>query len=75
MKLGVRGALGILLSAALLWWVLHDQDLGAIWQVLARSSVPLWIASTVFATLIFPLRARRWSALTQGGMFFISFWI
>jgi uncharacterized protein (TIRG00374 family) len=58
-----RGALGIVVSAALLWWVLHDQDLGALWTTLAGSSAPLWLACTVFATLIFPLRARRWQAL------------
>lgn len=63
MRLGWRGALGILLSAGLLWWVLKDQDLARVWAALAGSNVALWVACTVFATLIFPLRARRWQAL------------
>ncbi len=77
MKLGWRGALGILLSVALLWWTLHDQDLGEIWRVLSHSSVPLWIGCMVFATAIFPLRARRWAALLEpaaGRLPFRSLW-
>lgn len=63
MRFGWRGALGIAISAALLWWVLKDQDLGRVWAALAGSNLLLWAACTVFATLIFPLRARRWQAL------------
>lgn len=63
MRFGWRGALGILVSAALLWWVLHGQDIGTLWRILSGSSALLWIACMVFATLIFPLRARRWQAL------------
>jgi len=77
MKVGWRGALGIVLSAALLWWVLRDQNFGAIWGVLAESNGALWIASMVFATVIFPLRARRWAALLEpvaGRLPFRSLW-
>lgn len=63
MKLGWRGALGLLLSALLLWWTLRGVDLSEVWRVLAKSSIPLWIACTACATAIFPLRARRWQAL------------
>ncbi len=63
MRLGWRGALGLLLSALLLWWTLRGVDLAEVWRVLAKSSIPLWIACTVCATAIFPLRARRWQAL------------
>jgi glycosyltransferase 2 family protein len=63
MKRGVRTTLGVLLSVLLLWWTLKDTSLHAIWAVLSRSSLPLWIACMVFATAIFPLRARRWQAL------------
>jgi uncharacterized protein (TIRG00374 family) len=63
MKFGWRGALGFALSAGALWWTLHDQDLGLVWAVLAKSSIALWIACTATATAIFPLRARRWQAL------------
>jgi hypothetical protein len=77
MRVGWRGALGILLSVALLWWVLKDQDLGAIWRVLSESNLALWIATMVFATAIFPLRARRWAALLEpvaGRLPFRSLW-
>jgi uncharacterized protein (TIRG00374 family) len=63
MKNGVRTALGLLLSALLLWWTMKDTSVHAVWDVLSRSSIPLWIACMVFATAIFPLRARRWQAL------------
>jgi uncharacterized protein (TIRG00374 family) len=62
-RLGWRGAIGILLSAALLWWVLKDADLPRVWAALRGSRLALWAACTLFATLIFPLRARRWQAL------------
>jgi uncharacterized protein (TIRG00374 family) len=62
-RFGWRGALGIAISAALLWWVLKDQDLARVWAALAGSNLLLWAACTFFATLIFPLRARRWQAL------------
>lgn len=63
MRFGWRGALGIAISAALLWWVLKDQDLARVWAALTGSNLLLWAACTAFATLIFPLRARRWQAL------------
>ena len=63
MRVGWRGILGIALSALLLWWTLHGEDLGEVWHVLSTSSLSLWIACTVTATAIFPLRARRWQAI------------
>lgn len=63
MRLGWRGALGIALSAGLLWWVLKDEDLARVGAALAGSNWLLWAGCTFFATLIFPLRARRWQAL------------
>jgi uncharacterized protein (TIRG00374 family) len=63
MRPGWRGVLGIALSALLLWWTLHGANLGEVWRVLTTSSIPLWIASAVAATAIFPLRARRWQAI------------
>jgi len=65
MKFGWRGALGVAISAFLLWWTLRGEDLGRIWSVLWHSNIALWLASMVFATLIFPLRARRWEALLE----------
>lgn len=63
MRTGWRGVVGIAVTVVLLWWVLHHQDLPTLWAVLTNSSAPLWLACTFFATLIFPLRARRWQAL------------
>jgi uncharacterized protein (TIRG00374 family) len=77
MRAGWRGALGIAISAGLLWYVLKDEDMGRVWTVLASSNVWLWTACTFFATLIFPLRARRWQALlapTYGRIPFSPLW-
>lgn len=77
MKNGIRGALGVLVSALLLWWTMKDTSVHAVWNVLSSSSLPLWIACMVFATAIFPLRARRWQALlapVYGRLPFRSLW-
>src|SRR5471030_1552111 len=77
MKNGVRTTLGVLLSVLLLWWTMKGTSVGAVWDVLSRSSIPLWIACMVFATAIFPLRARRWRALlapVYGRLPFHSLW-
>jgi uncharacterized protein (TIRG00374 family) len=63
MKNGVRTTLGVLLSVLLLWWTLKDTSVAAVWDVLSKSSLPLWIACMIFGGAIFPLRARRWQAL------------
>jgi hypothetical protein len=52
-RLDRKSALGIVLSALLLWWTLHDQPLGAVWAAVRASDWWLWAASTVSATLIF----------------------
>ncbi len=77
MKNGVRAALGVLLSVMLLWWTMKDTSVHAVWDVLSKSSLPLWVACMVFATAIFPLRARRWQALlapVAGRLPFRSLW-
>jgi uncharacterized protein (TIRG00374 family) len=65
MKLGVRGALGLLLSAFLLWYVMKNTGPRAVWDLLSHSNLALWVACMVAATAIFPLRARRWAALLE----------
>jgi uncharacterized protein (TIRG00374 family) len=77
MKNGVRTALGVALSALLLWWTMKDTSVHAVWDILSKSSLPLWFACMVFATAIFPLRARRWQALlapVYGRLPFRSLW-
>src|ERR687895_1126460 len=60
MKFGWRGALGVALSAAALWWTLRGIDFGAVIDHIRRANPLLLALSTVAATVIFPLRARRW---------------
>ncbi|MCU0646911.1 MAG: flippase-like domain-containing protein [Gemmatimonadaceae bacterium] len=77
MKLDWRGALGIALSAALLWWALREVSPAEVWRVLRASNALLFAASTVAATLIFPLRARRWQSILEpvaGRLPFASLW-
>lgn len=59
-KLGWRGALGIVLSVALLVWSLWGIDLAAVSRTLASSNLFLFAASAAVATATFPLRALRW---------------
>src|SRR5215211_4796210 len=63
MKLDWRGALGIAVSFAFLYWTLHGEDIGLIWKTLRQSNALYFALSTLFATLIFPLRARRWKII------------
>lgn len=59
-KIGWRGALGILLSVALLVWALRGIEFQKVAVVLRDSSVPLLVLSALVATAIYPLRAIRW---------------
>src|SRR5919202_2162271 len=60
MKFGWRGALGIALSVAALWWTLRRVDFGKVLADIRGADALLLTLSTVAATAIFPLRARRW---------------
>ena len=65
MKLGWRGALGIVLSVGLLAWTLWPTkvDYDQVWAVLRGANVPLLLLSAATATLTFPLRAWRWRSI------------
>ena len=65
MKFSWRSAVGIALSVVLLWWTLRDVSMAVVWHELSQSSVPLFLASAFCATVIFPLRARRWQTILQ----------
>ncbi|MEP6509384.1 MAG: lysylphosphatidylglycerol synthase transmembrane domain-containing protein [Gemmatimonadales bacterium] len=65
MKISWRSVVGIALSAVLLWWTLRDVSMSVVWHELAQSSIPLFLASAFCATIIFPLRARRWQTILQ----------
>ena len=60
MKFGWRGALGLALSAAALWWTLRGIHFGSVLGHIRRADPLLLALSTAAATAIFPLRARRW---------------
>jgi hypothetical protein len=58
-----RAALGLALSAALMYWVLRGTSWSAISSALRTSDVRLWALSIFVSQLIFPLRARRWKPI------------
>jgi glycosyltransferase 2 family protein len=60
MKFPWRGAIGLALTVFLLWWVFRDVPWSEVVAVLRDANVPLAVLSVVIATIIFPLRARRW---------------
>lgn len=63
MKMGWRGALGIGVSALLLWWALKDIQFRDVVTTLRGSNIALWALCTIASQLIFPLRARRWRTI------------
>ena len=60
MKIPWRGAIGLALSALLLWWVFKDVHWSEVRQTLRGANLWLVVLSVFVATLIFPLRALRW---------------
>jgi hypothetical protein len=60
MRLGWRGALGLALSAGLLWWVLRDVSFAEVWHRLTTSDPVWWTVSVVASQAIFVLRTWRW---------------
>jgi len=65
MKTNLRAAIGIGLSALLLWLTLRGVAFRDVWTVLRTSNLPLFLLGTVVATCIFPLRARRWQPILE----------
>jgi len=61
--MGWRGALGIGVSALLLWFALKGIDFAQVVDALRGSDLLLWALCTVTSQLIFPLRARRWRTI------------
>jgi uncharacterized protein (TIRG00374 family) len=58
--MGWRGALGIVLSALLLWWALRGVDLRDVWREVRSANALRLAAMVAVSTLIFPLRVPRW---------------
>lgn len=65
MKLGLRGALGIAVSVALLAFALRDVSFAEVWAELRRANAWYFAGATVLGTLTFPLRARRWRTILE----------
>jgi hypothetical protein len=65
MKSGWRGALGVAISVALLWWALRGESPSAVWAVLRESNPWYFLAATTLATLSFPMRAWRWQFILE----------
>ncbi|MBC8089079.1 MAG: flippase-like domain-containing protein [Phycisphaerae bacterium] len=65
MKFNWRAALGIALSALLLWLTLRGVEFRDVWQVLRSSNLALFVLGTAVATCMFPLRAIRWQPILE----------
>lgn len=63
MKIGWRGALGFLISAALLVFLFRRIDWHEVQQRLDHANWWLLVLASFGATLMFPLRARRWRTI------------
>jgi glycosyltransferase 2 family protein len=62
---GWRAALGVVLSAALIYWTLHGISPTEVAQRLSQSDPLLFAGATFCATAIFALRARRWQTILE----------
>ncbi|MEP6998869.1 MAG: lysylphosphatidylglycerol synthase transmembrane domain-containing protein, partial [bacterium] len=60
MKFGWRSALGIVLSAVLLYVAFKDIEFATVMANVRKANLGLLALSAITATLIFPTRARRW---------------
>lgn len=63
MKFGWRGALGILVSVACLVYVFHDINWPDTMARVRQANYGLLVLAALAATLMFPLRARRWRTI------------
>ena len=65
MRPGWRAALGVVLSAALIYWTLHGISPAEVGRQLSQADPLLFAAATFCATAIFGLRARRWQTILE----------
>lgn len=64
-KWGWRGAVGVVITFLLLWWVLRGVPLQAVWEAMRGVSLPLLTLAVAMATGTFLLRALRWKLLLE----------
>lgn len=65
MRFNWKIALGFGLSGVLLWLALRAVSFDGVVDVLRASNPWLFLLCAIVATLIFPLRARRWQAILE----------
>ncbi len=65
MKNRILAALGVLVSVALLAWVLKDVSLTDLWQQARNASLGLIVASALTSTVMFALRVVRWRLILE----------
>lgn len=63
MRLDWRGALGLALSAGLLWWTLRDVDLASVASHLRDANLFLLLLSAALATACLAVRVPRWKTI------------
>jgi uncharacterized protein (TIRG00374 family) len=56
---------GLVVSALLLWWTLHDVSLAKVWDHLRRARLGPFLAATILTLATFPLRTVRWRYLLR----------
>ncbi len=64
-RLRWSGAGGVVVSLLLLWWALHDVDLGELVARLRGVHILPLLAAVVTVTLSFPIRTIRWRYLLR----------
>jgi uncharacterized protein (TIRG00374 family) len=62
---GWRAALGVVLSAVLIYWTLHGISPTEVARQLSQADPLLFAGATFCATAIFALRARRWQTILE----------
>jgi uncharacterized protein (TIRG00374 family) len=72
-KLDWKGAAGVVISLALLWWALHGIHFDEVWSALRRSNPWLFLASAAVSTAVFPIRARRWRPILDSVAYHLPF--
>ena len=65
MRIGWRGALGVVLSAAFLYFAFRGIEWDKVAVNVRQANLPLLALSAIAATCIFPLRARRWKPILE----------
>lgn len=58
-------AVGVVITAALVWWAFHKVPFGDAWSTIRTVNVATLVAAVVVATIPFALRVPRWRLLLR----------